>query len=151
MAIQFLDLRLSNQNPTDAPPLPVPPTATPALIGDIGIQTAGVLPGNEGDVRVLLAGHVTINTGVVEAAETITFTVLRNGVPIFTTDFIVQINALTDSELADITATDTPPAADVLAGEINYTLTVSSTAAVSLATLGARNFSGVAAAGTTTS
>lgn len=44
MTIQFLDLRLSNQAASDTNPTIIPLAAASLVFGDIGIQTARVLP-----------------------------------------------------------------------------------------------------------
>lgn len=145
MTIQFVDLRLSNQAASDNTPAVIPLAATPLVFGDIGIQTAGVLPANQSNVRVLLSGFLKVENNPLFNTNTIN--VRRNGTIIFTTTFGVAISR--ENEAFGFTAVDVPPALAVAAGQIQYTAEIFTNA---LATdpfnnVQARNFSGVAAAG----
>ncbi|EFM12379.1 conserved hypothetical protein [Paenibacillus curdlanolyticus YK9] len=154
MTIQFLDGRLSvNRNDssgTDGI------TDTPLLIGDIGLQTgAAALLGNEGDVRVALTGTVGIVVDGVVAE--LTFTIERNGTSAPGSGVLILTEAFNTGGVntigpVSISAGDFPPAADVLAGEIRYTLFVSATITEgNIALSGPVVFNGTAFAGTTTS
>lgn len=145
MTIQFVDLRLSNQAASDNTPVVIPLAATPLVFGDIGIQTVGVTPDNQGNVRVLLSGFLKVENNPLFNTNTIN--VRRNGTIIFTTTFGVAISR--ENEAFGFTAVDVPPALAVAAGQIQYTAEIFTNA---LATdqfnnVQARNFSGVAAAG----
>ncbi|WP_342561250.1 hypothetical protein NST84_16385 [Paenibacillus sp. FSL R7-0345] len=145
MTIQFVDLRISNQAASDATPAVIPLAATPLVFGDIGIQTAGVLPANTGNVRVLLSGYVKTENNPLFNQNTLR--VRRNGTIIFTTTFGVAISR--ENEAFGFTAVDNPPAVDVLAGQIQYTAEIFTLAAVTdpFNNVQARNFSGIASAG----
>lgn len=145
MTIQFVDLRISNQAASDATPAVIPLAATPLVFGDIGIQTAGVLPANTGNVRVLLSGYVKTENNPLFNQNTIR--VRRNGTIIFTTTFGVAISR--ENEAFGFTAVDNPPAVDVLAGQIQYTAEIFTLAAATdpFNNVQARNFSGIASAG----
>ncbi|AIQ33853.1 MULTISPECIES: hypothetical protein [unclassified Paenibacillus] len=145
MTIQFVDLRLSNQAASDNTPVVIPLAATPLVFGDIGIQTVGVTPDNQGNVRVLLSGFLKVENNPLFNTNTIN--VRRNGTIIFTTTFGVAISR--ENEAFGFSAVDVPPALAVAAGQIQYTAEIFTNA---LATdqfnnVQARNFSGVAAAG----
>lgn len=145
MTIQFVDLRISNQAASDATPVVIPLAATPLIFGDIGIQTAGVLPENIGNVRVLLSGYVKTENNPLFNQNTIR--VRRNGTIILTTTFGVAISR--ENEAFGFTAVDNPPAAAVAAGQIQYTAEIFTVAAATdpFNNVQARNFSGIAAAG----
>jgi hypothetical protein len=140
MAIQFLDLRVSQHSNTDAVTTPIPAAPASFTFGNIGIQTAGVSPDNAGDIRVLLNGYIKIEGLTV--LETLTLRIFRNGVQIFETA-LGPIAAET-GEVWGFSAADFPPGP--LGGQIQYTATIESDIATA-ATIGATNFSGVAAAG----
>lgn len=123
-------------------------SSLPYTFGDIGLQTAGVLPANADAVRVTLNAYVRLEMSV-SANPTITpnatITIRRNNTIIFTTVYQKAENETDITyELAGITAVDYPPAAAVLGGQIRYTISVSTNYGV---TLGARSFSGIAVAG----
>ncbi|WP_339317510.1 hypothetical protein [Paenibacillus sp. FSL R10-2734] len=145
MTIQFVDLRLSNQAASDNTPVVIPLAATPLVFGDIGIQTVGVSPDNQGNVRVLLAGFLKVENNPLFNTNTII--VRRNGTIIFTTTFGVAISR--ENEAFGFTAVDVPPPLAVAAGQIQYTAEIFTNAAATDAfnNVQARNFSGVAAAG----
>lgn len=145
MTIQFVDLRISNQAASDATPVVIPLAATPLIFGDIGIQTAGVLPENIGNVRVLLSGYIKTENNPLFNQNTIR--VRRNGVVILTTTFGVAISR--ENEAFGFTAVDNPPASDVSAGQIQYTAEIFTVAGATdpFNNVQARNFSGIAAAG----
>ncbi|MEK3865114.1 hypothetical protein MHH60_16695 [Paenibacillus sp. FSL H7-0716] len=145
MTIQFVDLRLSNQAASDATPAVIPLAATPLVFGDIGIQTAGVLAENQGNVRVLLTGFLKVENNPLFNTNTVN--VRRNGTIIFTTTFGVAISR--ENEAFGFTAVDIPPPAAVATGQIQYTAEIFTNAAATdpFNNVQARNFSGVAAAG----
>ncbi|KAA1176928.1 hypothetical protein [Paenibacillus sp. B2(2019)] len=145
MTIQFVDLRLSNQAASDATPAVIPLAATPLVFGDIGIQTVGVTPDNQGNVRVLLTGFLKVENNPLFNTNTVN--VRRNGTIIFTTTFGVAISR--ENEAFGFTAVDVPPALAVAAGQIQYTAEIFTNAAATdpFNNVQARNFSGVAAAG----
>jgi hypothetical protein len=145
MTIQFVDLRISNQAASDTTPVTIPLAATPFVFGDIGIQTAGVLPENQGNVRVLLSGFVKTENSPLFTTNTIN--VRRNGTVIFTTTFGTAVDR--ENEMIGFNAVDVPPAVDVATGQIQYTCEIFTNAAVTNGNnnVQARNFSGTAAAG----
>jgi hypothetical protein len=139
MSIQFLDLRLSEQSGNDLILAPVPALlAAPLVFGDIGLQIAAVSPANANLVRVQLWGYVKLNITV---ALTVTITIRKNGTPIFQTSRLLAIG----EENIGFSAVDFPVPADFASGQIQYTAEISSN--IVGATVGARNFSGMAAAG----
>ncbi|NRF90847.1 hypothetical protein HQN89_07370 [Paenibacillus frigoriresistens] len=142
MTKQFIDMRISSQSADDANTSVIP--AFPGiLIGDIGIQTTGVLPENLGDIRVNLNGYAKISG--LDGGETLTIRVFRD----LTTSILVTsfLNVNLTTYTFGFSAVDFPPEIVAGQGQIRYTATIDST---SNATLGAANFSGLAAAGTTT-
>lgn len=146
MTIQFLDLRVSEQAENDTSPVAIP--VTPGLLfGDIGLQIADVSPANAGDVRVLLTGYAKISGLLVGS---VTISVFKNAIatPIFTTTQALPIILAGDSNIG-FSTTDLPVPADFASGQIQYTARISASG-VGVATVGARNFSGTAAAGTFT-
>jgi hypothetical protein len=144
MTIQFLDLRVSQHSNTDAVTTPIP-VAPGFTFGAIGIQTAGVSPENAADIRVLLNGYVKV-AGLTVVVETLTIRVFRDGTQIFTTSY-GPVASLTQ-ETWGFSAVDFHPPAPP-SGQIAYTATIETNLAASTATIGAANFSGTAAAGTT--
>jgi hypothetical protein len=150
MTIQFLDLRVSDFHSTDAASTAI--TTAPLLFGDIGIQTAGVSADNAGDIRVLLNGYVKVS-GITVAVETLTIRVFRDTgggpVQIFFTTY--GLSAVAPQETWGFSVADFHPPAP-LSGQIRYTATIETNLpVVSTAVIQAANFSGTAAAGTTTS
>jgi hypothetical protein len=158
MAIQFLDERLSlhrsNSMGTDIL------SETPILIGDLGIQTvAAIGTGNAANVRVALSGTVGV-IGVNDLPSLIAdivLTVERNGSGIAGTGIIILEEVVATRGLGEIgpplsvTASDFPPAAAVLAGQIRYSLFVKAIITVGGIILsGPVAFHGVACAGNTT-
>lgn len=127
-------------------------SATPLLIGDVGLQTAAVAnTANAESVRVALDGTVNIS-GDVELFATITLTIERNGTGTPGTGTLIYTEVFETSGQASIsplsiTTGDFPPVAAVNAGQIRYTLFVASTGAAVLS--GPVGFNGSAAAGTT--
>ncbi|OIJ18542.1 hypothetical protein BKP45_19050 [Anaerobacillus alkalidiazotrophicus] len=150
MPIQFLDMRVSQHSDNDADTTPIPVAPASLLFGDIGLQTAGVLPENVGDIRVNLNGYVKVSG--LALLEELTIRVFRNGDEIFTTTFDLPalLGAVIDNTWGFSAVDYQPPAP--LTGEIRYTATIESTGILGLTTavIGAANFSGIAAAGTTT-
>ncbi|KWX79656.1 hypothetical protein AMQ84_05950 [Paenibacillus riograndensis] len=150
MGIQFLDMRISRDSAADQPGVSLSSSSFPYIFGDIGLQTGGIAPGNASLVRVTLNAYarltmaISSNPAIVPDA---TFTIFRNSAQIFTTVYQKPASqAMTELtyEMAGITAVDFPPAADVLAGQIRYIISVTTNYGV---TLGARSFSGIAVAG----
>ncbi|MFT9847110.1 hypothetical protein [Aneurinibacillus sp. REN35] len=138
MTIQFLDMRTSQDGGGALV------AATSRLIGDIGLQTAGVSAANAGSVRVQLWGYAKV--AQTAAGDTVTVTIQRNGATIFSTTLTAR-TALEQNYIA-IDPADFPPAAAVLAGQIRYTMTIVSSAAATLEDAGlggeavAGNFTG---------
>ncbi|AJS57363.1 hypothetical protein [Paenibacillus sp. IHBB 10380] len=145
MTIQFVDLRISNQASSDTTPVIIPLAATPHVFGDIGIQTAGVLPENQSNVRVVLTGYVKTENNPLFNTNTIR--VRRDGTIIFTTNFGVAISR--ENEAFGFSAVDFPPAVAVASGQIQYTAEIFTNAATTdqYNNMQARNFSGIAGAG----
>lgn len=147
MSIQFVDMRISQDSAMDTPELTLPAAATPYTFGDIGIQTTQVASGNEGLVRVTLNAYarIRLEAAIGTMTDDVAFNIFRNGTSIFSTVFPGSLSTTDPTyELGGITAVDFPPAADVLAGQIQYTAVVTTNRSV---TLGARCFSGIAVAG----
>ncbi len=124
MSIQFLDMRISQDSVSDQPGVSLSSSSFPYIFGDIGLQTAGIASGNASLVRVTLNAYAHL-TMTISANPTIvpdvTFTIIRNSVPIFTTVYQKPASqSMTELtyEMAGITAVDFPPAADVLTGQI---------------------------------
>lgn len=144
MSIQFLDMRISGDSASDSTSVNL--IRSSYTFGDISLQTGAVAPGNEGLVRVMLNAYVrlAIEPSIIVQND-ITFIIYRNGIPIFSTTYPGSTSDIyTKYEMVGITAADFPPAADVLAGQIHYTIEAG---AIRIATLGARSFSGIAVAG----
>lgn len=148
MSIQFVDMRISLDSTQDTPGVEITSSSQPYVFGDIGLQTGGVLPANAGSVRVTLHAYARLQMGITAAPTLVpnaTFMIFRNGNPIFTTTYQKAASQTDISyEMAAITAVDYPPAAEVLNGLIQYTISVTTNYDV---TVGARSFSGIAAAG----
>ena len=142
MTIEFLDLRVSEQSESDANFTIIPLTATPLTFGDIGLQIAGVSPANAGNVRVQLWGYAKVNVAI--ALTTVTITVFKNGSPIFTTSATLGIGV---QQPIGFSTTDFPVPADFATGQIQYTAQISVNVLNVATVAGARNFSGMAAAG----
>lgn len=150
MSIQFLDMRIAQDSTQDTPGVELTSSSPlPYTFGDIGLQTGSVLPGNAGLVRVTLNAFVRLtvasssNPAIFPNA---TFTIYRSGVPIFSTVYPKPEDQqlVITYEMAGITAVDFPPAAEVLTGQLQYTISVVTNYGI---TLGARSFSGIAVAG----
>ncbi len=147
MPIQFLDMRVSQHSNDDAATTPIPVAPASLLFGDIGLQTAGVSLENEANIRVQLNGYVKVSgLGI---GETLTISVFRDAVEIFTTTYSIG-EVLVTEETWGFSAVDFPPAP--LDGEIQYTATIETSGVLGITTavIGAASFSGTAAAGTTT-
>ncbi|PWW31918.1 hypothetical protein DFO73_101176 [Cytobacillus oceanisediminis] len=142
MAIQFLDLRVSQHSNNDGFTTPIPTAPDSLTFGIIGVQTAGVSPENAGDIRVLLNGYVKVE-GITATTETLTLRIFRDGIQIFETS--VGPLAAETGEVWGFSAADFPP--DPSGGQLDYTVTIESDLALSTAVIAAANFSGVAAAG----
>ncbi|MFC8559676.1 hypothetical protein [Peribacillus frigoritolerans] len=141
MPIQFLDQRISVIPQGAAIPIPVAPASL--LVGDIGLQTVGVLPGNASNVRVELNAMIIVDSLL--AAGEYTIQISREGTPIFT-----AIYSGTDLESVNppaYTVTDFPPAAQVLTGQVRYTFSIVQTAGVATGIVQGAFFGGSAAAG----
>ncbi|MFF2907660.1 hypothetical protein [Paenibacillus sp. NPDC057934] len=144
MSIQFLDMRISQDSTTDSPGVDL--VRYSYMFGDIGLQTGSVTPGNENLVRVTLNAYARLSVlPSVIYPNDVTFNIYRNGTLIFSTVYPGSTSDTeTKYEMVGITAVDFPPAADVLTGQIRYTITAG---AIRNANLGARSFSGIAVAG----
>ncbi|AZN39844.1 hypothetical protein [Paenibacillus albus] len=139
LANQLLDMRLSVHSNTSGGDTEL--TNTPLLIGDIGLQTAGVASINASNARVLLTGTVSVakfyDPDVVVLTEEailasfITITIERGGTEIAGSGTVIweEIVAVGLAELTiaplSINAGDFPPAASVLTGQIRYTMFIS--------------------------
>ncbi|WP_211746228.1 hypothetical protein [Paenibacillus sp. Marseille-Q4541] len=151
MSIQFLDMRISSDSVQDIPEVGLSSSSLfPYTFGDIGLQTANVSPDNVNLVRVTLNAYARLQMAP-SSNPTITpnatFTIRRNGTEIFTTVYQKPVNQIDVTyEMAAITAVDFPPVEEVLAGQIQYTISVFTNYGISL---GARSFSGIAVAGNT--
>ncbi|SEO56241.1 hypothetical protein [Paenibacillus sp. OV219] len=165
MAIQFLDMRLSVHSNESGGTTAF--SSTPLLIGDIGLQTAGVSPFNVSTVRALLTGTASVakvfsptsEEEVPDLTARITITVERNGTGTAGTgtvilEEVVQVGAAqTTVAPLSVSVGDFPPAAAVQAGQIRYTMFISVDNPLSIAfqylLTGPAVFNGVATAGTT--
>ncbi|MFC4809812.1 hypothetical protein [Paenibacillus sp. GCM10023250] len=156
MAIQFLDQRISIHSDNFGGTQEL--STLPLLIGDIGLQVGAANPANTSNVRVALTGTAVIDfvTVVEPPAEptVVSLTVERGGdgtagtgVTILNQQF--EISALGPLFPISVTAADFPPAADVLAGQIRYTLFIASDGPIDLMLTGPAVFNGTAAAGAT--
>ncbi|MEV5114666.1 hypothetical protein [Peribacillus frigoritolerans] len=141
MPIQFLDQRISVISQGSSIAIPA---ALPALlVGDIGLQTVGVLPGNASNVRVELNAMIIVDS--LSAADSYRIQISREGTPIFTADY-------TGADLESVnppsyTVTDFPPAAQVLTGQIRYTFSIVQTSGAATGIVQGAFFGGSAAAG----
>ncbi|MDF2923957.1 MAG: daunorubicin resistance protein DrrC [Paenibacillaceae bacterium] len=150
MPIVFLDERISIHSNINTGTTLVDTTAL--LIGDIGLQTFSVAnTPNAADVRIALAGTVNL-LGEVELFTTITLTIERNSTGIAGTGTLIYTEVYeTDGSDSlsplSITTGDFPPAVAVNAGQIRYSLFVSSTLEITMN--GPVGFNGSAVAGTT--
>ncbi|WP_438491674.1 hypothetical protein [Paenibacillus sp. IHBB 3054] len=148
MSIQFLDMRIAQDSTSDTPALGLSSSSFPYTFGDIGLQTTSVSPENVGLVRVTLNAYARLTLSASSSSTVVpnaTFTILRNGTPIFSTVYQKPTTQFeTIYEMSGLTAVDYPPAADVLSGQIRYTIYVVTNYGI---TLGARCFSGSAVAG----
>ncbi|AZN39852.1 hypothetical protein [Paenibacillus albus] len=166
MANQFLDMRLSVHSGDSGGTTVL--SSTPLLIGDIGLQTAGVSPFNVSNVRALLTGTASVakvfapeptEEEIPDLTARITITVERNGTGTAGTgtvilEEIVQVGvAQTTVAPLSVSIGDFPPAAAVEAGQIRYTMFISVDNPLSIAfqflLIGPAVFNGVATAGTT--
>jgi hypothetical protein len=156
MAIQILDQRISLHNDSFGGTEPI--DNLPILIGDIGLQVGAAIPLNTSDVRVSLSGTVGIALGAVSEPgpepTVVSLTVERGGDGTAGTGVTIlnqQFEVLQAGPFfpISVTASDFPPAAAVLAGEIRYTLFIASDGFFSLIVTGPVAFNGSAAAGTT--
>ncbi len=142
MPIQFLDQRVSSF----APAAPVVIPTTPLLVGDIGLQTASVLPENAGDIRVELNCLIDAPLTAAVAAVLYTIVVAREGTPIYTR---ILLGAQLAAQPFGFTVVDYQPPAPV-DGEIQYTVTIAAASLHTTETVARVEFAGSAAAGTTT-
>ncbi|THF79525.1 hypothetical protein [Cohnella fermenti] len=153
MSIQFLDGRLSihRSNSAGADAL----TTTPLFIGDLGLQVIGAIPtGNAANVRAALSGTVGIEMVDSGIFIDITITVERNsngtaGTGVVILSEVLSTNGVGAFSPISVNAGDFPPEADVLAGQIRYSMFIE--ASEGGATLrGPVVFNGYATAGATT-
>ncbi|SET12161.1 hypothetical protein [Paenibacillus sp. NFR01] len=150
MPIVFLDERISVFSNISTGTTLI--ETTPVLIGDIGLQTFAVAnTPDASNARVALNGSVQLD-GDVELFATVTLTIERNstgtagtGTLIYTEVF--DTDGITSLAPLSITTGDFPPAAAVNAGQIRYSLFISSTIEIILT--GPVGFNGSAVAGTT--
>ncbi|WP_438445467.1 hypothetical protein [Gorillibacterium sp. sgz5001074] len=144
MTKQIIDMRTSSHSPDDAFTTPIP-AAPGVLFGDIGLQMTGILPENLGNVRVLLTGYAQISG--LGGEDSVTIRVFREGTaPVFVSSYP---SGGSSSLTFGFSAVDFPPELVVAQGQVRYTATIENPAGTAI--LGAANFSGIAAAGTTTS
>ncbi|MCC3375913.1 hypothetical protein [Cohnella sp. REN36] len=152
MTIQFLDARLSQHRNDSAGTETL--SATPLLLGDIGLQTAAVVgTANQGDVRVELFGTIGISG---TSDNTVTVTLQRGGSAVFGSGVLfytatIDLKDGPGNELISFTAADFPPSIFVANREIRYTMFATKTGATAVTVLGPVSFNGIADAGTTTS
>ncbi|QHW31394.1 hypothetical protein GZH47_11435 [Paenibacillus rhizovicinus] len=161
MSIQFLDSRISIHRDDFGGSQPL--STLPILVGDIGLQVLAAIPANTSNVRVSLSGTVVVDFAppveptleLPPGPTVITVTVERGGDGTAGTGVTIlneQFNIRVFSALfpISVTAADFPPAADVLAQEIRYTMFVATDGFFDLILTGPAVFNGIAAAGTTT-
>jgi len=153
MSIQFLDERISVNRSNSAGVVPL--TTTPLFVGDIGLQVLAAIPtGNAANVRVALSGTVGIRMLDTGIFVDVTITVERNSNGTPGTGVVVLTEALSTMGVGafspiSVNAGDFPPAADVLAGQIRYTMFVQSSGD-GVVLRGPVVFNGSASAGVTT-
>ncbi|MCR8843865.1 hypothetical protein NQ117_09205 [Paenibacillus sp. SC116] len=149
MAFKVLDMRLSQLSNTDTGILPI--EDTPILIGDVGLITTAIAgTAQAGDVRVWLSGTVGVSLGSAEEPN-ILVSIERNGTETFGSGTLIYtesfLTVFSNDLPISITATDFPPATDVNASQIRYTLFISSSAASGNTLIGPATFNGIAAVG----
>ncbi|MBP3961981.1 hypothetical protein [Paenibacillus lignilyticus] len=160
MPNQFLDSRISIHRNDFGGDEPLDNLAI--LIGDIGLQVGAAVPLNTNNVRVSLTG-----TAVIDFAPSVEPTLELPLEPTVVSLFVErggdgtpgtgvtilseQFNIHFWSALfpISITAADFPPAADVLTGQIRYTLFIARDGFFDLVLIGPAVFNGIASAGST--
>ncbi|MCM3129518.1 hypothetical protein ACFQ3J_07965 [Paenibacillus provencensis] len=147
MSSRLVDMRIAQDSTVDVPGFTLTSSMGGYVFGNIGLQTTSVSPQEAGYVRVMLNAYLRLAAPGPNGPFTsdVTFRIYRNGTLIFTTvnPGTGDINEIR-YEMVDITAVDFPPVQDVLAGQIQYIIVVSTTRD---ATLGARSFAGTAVVG----
>ncbi|MBD8498773.1 hypothetical protein [Paenibacillus arenosi] len=149
MAFKVLDMRLSQLSNTDTGTLNI--EETPILIGDVGLITTAVAgTAQAGDVRVWLSGTVGVGYGSAEEPE-ILIRIERNGTETFGSGTLIYtesfLTVFSNFLPISITVTDFPPATDVNANQIRYTLFISSSENAGIELSGPVTFNGIAAVG----
>lgn len=159
MPRQQLDERQSTYAVTGTPQNIPGPTGAPTR-GTIGLQTAGVLPENAGDIRVTLMGSVQLSIALLTALGSVTIRVERggngtrgSGTVVYQTSKSYLIGAAIPSDTISFVANDFHPP-NPASGELRYDVYVTETGLDLLATLPVSNeavtFYGSASAGTNT-
>lgn len=146
MPVQLLDSRLSLHNIYNSGTRIV--TATAAFIGDIGLQTLAVVgTPNQENVRVQLSGTI----GVSADAPSIVYIYVVRGITgtirFGTIVFNSRVDLSAGTTLLSFTAGDFPAANIVTAGQIRYTMHISSTLENPVTLVGPVSFNGSAYAG----
>lgn len=159
MAIQFLDMRMSEHISIATEDGEEINNSSAMFIGDLGIQTlAAVGTPNQGDVRVWLSGTVTVLRpgGIRTPPPDVELFILRNGDGTPTSGSLIYhmtFNSGTDNLTVSpisITACDFPNANLVAVGQIRYTLFIRSDSTPGtgdLLLIGPVAFNGMASAG----
>ncbi|QHT59447.1 hypothetical protein GXP70_05315 [Paenibacillus lycopersici] len=160
MSNQFLDSRISIHSDDFGGTTPL--STLPLLVGDIGLQVLAANPLNTSNVRVSLTGTVVVDfapgtepTNELPPEPTvISVTVERGGDGTAGTGVMIlneQFNIRQYGTLfpISVTAADFPPAADVLAQQIRYTMFIARDGFFDFILIGPAVFNGIASAGTT--
>ncbi|MBO7744356.1 hypothetical protein I8J29_09135 [Paenibacillus sp. MWE-103] len=149
MSTQFLDSRLSLNNTTSSGTTLL--TTTPALFGDIGLQTVNAIgTPNENDVRIQLWGMVGVSR--IEP-NIVNIFVERGGTGVFGTGLLVFSSTIEltpgpgSRDLTFVTG-DFPPVTDVVTGQIRYSMYLSINQPTAVILRGPVTFTGSASAGT---
>lgn len=159
MTIQFLDMRMSEHISIAIEDSEEINNGSALFVGDLGIQTFAVVgTPNQSDVRVWLSGTVTVLRpgGVQGPPADVELFITRNGdgtpstgTRIYEMTFNSGTEILTVSPIS-ITACDFPNASLVAAGQIRYTLFITSASPPGtgdLFLIGPVAFNGMACAG----
>ncbi|MCM3746497.1 hypothetical protein M3223_03930 [Paenibacillus pasadenensis] len=131
MAQQFLDLRLSQA--LNSPTASVPLGTELLLVGDIGLQTvAAANTPMAATVKIMLTGTMAYMTEEQRDAN-VSVAIEKNGGETFGSGILVYSNLLMPGTLGSVTifpisvsCADFPTVAEVNAGQIRYTLFISS-------------------------
>ncbi|GMK42524.1 hypothetical protein PCCS19_55840 [Paenibacillus sp. CCS19] len=160
MTIQFIDMRMSEHISIAIEDGEEINNSSALFVGDLGIQTFAVVgTPNQSDVRVWLSGTVTVlrPAGIKTPPPDVKLFIVRNGDGTSTSGSLIyqmSFNSGTDNLTVSpisITACDFPDANLVAAGQIRYSLFITSASppgTEDLFLIGPVAFNGMACAGT---